>query len=56
MAIPPGSSWPVPPCRPLFAPEPPPIVIQDDFEAPAQSAGGAYVPEGAVASMKVIRS
>ena len=34
----------------IFAPEPPPVAIHDDFEAPSLSAGGAYVPEGAVAS------
>lgn len=34
----------------VFAPEPPPLAIRDGFEAPALSAEGAYVPEGATAS------
>ncbi len=33
----------------VFAPDPPPLAFRDDFEAPAVSAGGAYVPEGATA-------
>jgi Right handed beta helix region len=39
---------PLPPT--VFAPDPPPVVIRDDFEEHSLSAGGAYLPEGAVAS------
>jgi hypothetical protein len=40
---------PLPPT--VFAPDPPPLAIRDDFESP-EANGGGYVPEGAHASIE----